>query len=142
MIPSYATDVVPTLTTIFGGDTVARDLAGLVARFTGYLITDREYAKFRAQVMILVHEHMGVGFGGVDLIAGHLHSSFEYNETHALWLIDDLEKWGFSVRAWFVEDGDENCFMSVRWGFSNLNEDRTHAIQLFETATNDLMDTV
>ena len=135
MVPSYATDIVPTLTTIFGGDTSARDLSGLVARFTGYLITDWVYAKFRAQVMMCVHESMGAGYGGTDIIAGHLHYSFEYNETHALWLIDDLEKWGFSVRAWFIEDGDEECFMTVKWGFYKISEEGPHALQLFETAT-------
>ena len=101
----YTTNIVPSLTPFLGDDTQGRDIAALIVRFVGTLITDWQYAKFRAQVMALINKHMSDGYGGVDIIQNRLPCSFDYNETHALWLIDDLAKWSFSVRAWFLEDG-------------------------------------
>ena len=111
----YCQDVVPVLSRFMGVDADARNLAGLIVRFTGYVITDCKYAKFRAQVMELVHQHMSRGRGGVDVIQARLNHSFQYNETHALWLMTDLAAWGFACRPWFIEDGDTSCFMSVSW---------------------------
>ena len=115
----YSSDCVPSLMPFFGNDTGARDISGLIVRFTGYMITDWRYAKFRAQAMALIHKHMANGCSGVDLIQHSLNYSFQYNETHALWLIDDLHAWGFTTRPWFLEDGGyTNSFMSVGWGDS------------------------
>ena len=114
-----------------GGDTGARDLACLIVRFTGTLISDWKYAKFRAQVMSLINKHMGNGYGGVDIIQCRLPYGFEYSETHALWLCNDLETWGFSVRAWFMEDGDTHCFMSVDWGFCAFPDIRNPQSETF-----------
>ena len=114
----YCKDVVPILSSFMGGAADAKNLAGLIVRFSGYVLTDWEYAKFRAQVMRLVHEHMSWGCEGVDVIQARLNHTFLYNETRALWLIDDLTAWGFCVRSWFLEDGDTDCFMSVYWSIS------------------------
>ena len=113
----YTTDVIPALTPFFGDNTEARDVSCLIVQFTGYVITDLGYAKFRAQVMALIHKEMSGGWGGIDVIQGRLNHSFAYNETHALWLMNDLHAWGFTTRPWFLEDGDTWCFMSVNWGF-------------------------
>ena len=118
----YTQDIVPALTTFLGNDTGGRNLAGVVVQFTGYVITDWRYAKFRAQVMMLVHSEMSDGYGGVDIIQGGLNHSFIFNETYALWLMTDLHAWGFTTRPWFLEDGDTNCFMSVNWGFNAFRD--------------------
>jgi len=111
----YTTDVVPSLMPFFGDNTEARDVSCLIVQFTGYVITDWDYAKFRAQVMTLINKVMANGWGGVDVIQSRLHHSFIYNETHALWLMNDLHAWGYTTRPWFLEDGDTHCFMSVDW---------------------------
>ncbi len=116
MARDYCTDLVPSLIPFLGNDTQAQDVACLIVRFTGPLITDMEYAKFRAQVMTLIHKHMSQGRGGVDVIQHRLNHSFVYNETHALWLLNDLHAWGFSTMPWFLLDGDTSCFVSVNWG--------------------------
>ena len=124
MSKPYCTDIVPVLSSFMGVDAAARNLSGLIVRFTGYVISDWEYAKFRAQVMTLVNKHMSDGRGGVDIIRGWLSPSFVYNETYALWLVDDLENWGYSCHPWFItcgrnsillEDGDTFCFLTVDW---------------------------
>jgi hypothetical protein len=102
-----------------GNDSGARNIAGVIVRFTGYVITDWEYAKFRAQVMRLINMEMSNGYGGVDIIQHRLHHSFQFNETHALWLMNDLHAWGYTTRPWFLEDGNTlmgvGLFMTVGW---------------------------
>ena len=110
----YTTDVVPSLMSFFGNNTEARDVSCLIVQFTGYVITDWEYAKFRAQVMTLINYGMSNGWHGVEVIQSDLHWSFIYNETHALWLMNDLHAWGYTTRPLFM-DGDTSCFMSVGW---------------------------
>ena len=128
----YVTDIVPTLRTYLGGDSGAHDLACLIVQFAGTVITDWRYAKFRAQSMSLINKHMANGYGGVDLIQGAMPYGFQYNETHALWLCNDLEAWGFSVRDWFRTRGDTYCFMSVGWGFSVFRDMQTPHSEMFE----------
>jgi hypothetical protein len=111
----YTTDVVPSLMPFFGDNTEARDVSCLIVQFTGYVITDWEYAKFRAQVMTLINDGMANGWGGVDVVQSRLSHSFIYNETHALWLMNDLHVWGYTTTPWFLVDGDTHCFMSVDW---------------------------
>jgi hypothetical protein len=117
MTSPYSTDIVPALTPFFGDNTEARDVSCLIVQFTGYVITDREYGTFRAQVMALVHLHMSQGWGGVAIQGELLAQPFTYNETHALWLMTDLHMWGFVTRPWFLVNGDTDHFMSVEWGF-------------------------
>ena len=85
----YCSDVVPVITchyhvisSFLGGAADAINLAGLIVRFAGAVITDWSYAKFRAQVMQLIHKQMSDGYGGCDVIDFRLNESFEYNETH------------------------------------------------------------
>ena len=63
---NYCSDIMPLLTPHLGNDTAGQDISGRIVQFTGYLITDRAYAKFRRQVCDLIHEHMEDGYGGVD----------------------------------------------------------------------------
>ena len=115
-----------------GDDAGARDLACLIVQFTGTVITDWRYAKFRAQVMSLINKHMGNGYGGVDIRQCALPYGFEYNETHALWLCNDLETWGFTVNDRFRTRGDTHSFMTVGWGFCAFRDIRSPQSEMFE----------
>ena len=131
---NYTTNIVPVLLPFFGDNTEARDVATLIVRFTGTLITDWQYAKFRAQVMALINKEMGNGRGWANIAETSLPSGFEFNETHALWLIDDLQKWGFSVsyREEWCFGGDE-LFMAVDWGFGEQPTDPQNRTEDTET---------
>ena len=121
---NYTTNIVPVLLPFFGENSEARDVAALIVRFTGKLLTDWRYAKFRAQVMALINKEMGKGRGWANIAETSLPSGFEFNETHALWLIDDLQKWGFSVS--YREEGyfgGDDLFMAVEWGFGEQPTD-------------------
>ena len=110
---------------------IQKDIAGLIIQFSGSIM-NMEYAQFRAQIMQLVHRSMSEGYGGVDLLARALSHTFVYNETYALWLIPDLENWGYSCRAWFLEEkhfGD--CFLTIEWYFVEQSfENRRFYIRL------------
>ena len=133
-VPPYCRDMVPVLQECMGVDADSRNLAGLIVRFTGYVITDWAYAKFRAQVMRLVHHAMAYGDDGVDIDVPRLHKSFQYNETHALWLLTDLDHWGFTCRLYenFQRVEDQEAFMSVHWNLDVNTGPRRFRILIFD----------
>lgn len=118
MSKPYCNDVQRTIQKYIKED--SRNLSRIIVQFTGYVITDWEYTKFRCQVMHSINVHMSNGFHGVDLIVGNLNHSFEYNETYALWLLNDLENLGYDCTPWFLTDepyidAPITAFMNVSW---------------------------
>ena len=88
-------DLVRVLEPFFGGDTQAKDMAGIVCQFSGYMCGNKAYMRFRANALTHVFRAQAVGCR-----TAHLYSTaliYPFNEAHANWLTTDLMYLGYAV---------------------------------------------
>ena len=115
-------DLVRVLEPFFGGDTQARDVAGIICQFSGYLCGNKAYMRFRAHAMKSVFSAQAVGCHASHLTTTEFTAQF--NEAFANWLTTDLMFLGYAVEPLYRQArghgikplyGYAETFMIVSW---------------------------
>ena len=111
-------DLVRVLEPFFGGDTQARDVAGIICQFSGYMCGNKAYMRFRARQMARVFRAQSVGCHTAHLFSRE--GIYPFNEAFANWLSTDLMFLGYAVEQvprdlLATTYPDPETFMLVTW---------------------------
>ena len=119
-------DLVRVLEPFFGGDTQARNMAGIVCQFSGYMCGDKGYMQFRAGIMTLVFRAQAIGSEGVQIYLTELPRPILIdNEAYMNWITTDLTYLGYDVNPLFLHSLHNNILFG-RGPFLRVNfESRT-----------------